>query len=204
MRTIERERATQATAWLCVAAVHAGLLWLLVQPPGRGQADRGKQVRLRLVFLKPIGQPAPIEVASSPSLDTRAVPSRAVSRPAGVFAPSYQPQGPSPDSSFFIGRRTTETGTSVGSRTVSARLPDRILAQPTGATVRRRPRGCLPHAPTALAETGDGLHHPAFGDPGPPCPRIQANIPGLLAPPSGRERKLPDEELHRNRELCRP
>ena len=44
----------------------------------------------------------------------------------------------------------------------------------------------------------------AFGDPGPPCPRIQANISGLLAATSERERKLLEEELRRDRELCRP
>ena len=44
----------------------------------------------------------------------------------------------------------------------------------------------------------------AFGDPGPPCPRIQANISGLLTATSDRERKLLDEELRRDRELCRP
>ncbi len=44
----------------------------------------------------------------------------------------------------------------------------------------------------------------AFGDPGPPCPRIQANIAGLLSAASDRERELLEHELRRDRELCRP
>ena len=44
----------------------------------------------------------------------------------------------------------------------------------------------------------------AFGDPGSPCLRLQANISGLLAATSDRERKLVEDELRRDRELCRP
>jgi hypothetical protein len=44
----------------------------------------------------------------------------------------------------------------------------------------------------------------AFGDPGPPCPLIQANIADLLSATSERGRRLLDEELRRDRELCRP
>jgi hypothetical protein len=43
----------------------------------------------------------------------------------------------------------------------------------------------------------------AFGEPGPPGPRIQANTSGLLSATSERERKLLDEELRGDRELCR-
>ena len=85
MRTGERqERATQAMAWLCVAAVHAGLLWLLVQPVSRGRAADGEPVRLRLVFLQPIRQPAPAPATIAPlpaAATARAMPARTANQP---------------------------------------------------------------------------------------------------------------------------
>jgi hypothetical protein len=43
----------------------------------------------------------------------------------------------------------------------------------------------------------------AFGDPGPPCPRVKARLHGLLSATSDKERKLLEEELRRDQQFCR-
>ena len=96
------------------------------------------------------------------------------------------------------------TAPSVRPQTVSAQLRGRALADPACASAGRRSCGCLPDAPAALAETDDGFHFQTFGDPGPPCPRTQANISSLLAATWEEDRRLLEKELRSDRELCRP
>ena len=205
MRTGERqERATQAIAWLCVLAVHAGLLWLLVQPFSRGQADRSEPVRLRLVFLEPIRQPAPATVASLPAGATaHAMPTRNAHPPIMLPPVDASANEPMPG-----------TGASAAELLEQGRQWAREQSPPGfEATPLRSRRAQLPGGertdtfhmrPPPSPKRVMGFIARAFGDPGPPCPRIQANIAGLLAATSNRERSLLEEELRRDRELCRP
>jgi hypothetical protein len=195
MRTSERqERATQAMAWLCVVAVHAGLLWLLLQPLSRGHADRREQVRLRLVFLEPIRKPPPIAVVPLfPVATTRVVTTRSTRQPIAlppVDAPAAIKSAP--DSAVSAtelleqGRQWAREQSPPSFQTAPMR--NRRAQLPGGDRAdafRMRP----PPSPKRVM----GFIARAFGDPGPPCPRIQATIPGLLAATSERERKLLDK-----------
>lgn len=199
-----QERATQAMAWLCVVAVHAGLSWLLLQPLSRGQADRREQVRLRLVFLEPSRQPSPAVVASlAPVATARALSARTVRRPNLLPRSAASATEPASNSAASAAELLEQGRQWAREQSPSdfqpaplhsrrARLPGSDRAD----AFRMRPPPSPKRAMHAIAR--------AFGDPGPPCPRVQANIAGLLAATSDRERKLLDEELRRDRELCRP
>lgn len=205
MQASERqERATQAMAWLCVAAVHAGLLWLLVQPLSRGQADKDEQARLRLVFLEPIRQPAPANVAPSPAVATRqAMPTRTANQAKPLPRTDPSATGPVPDAAASAAELLEQ-----GRQWAREQSPPGFEATPLRSRRARLPGGeradTFHMRPPPSPKRVMGFIARAFGDPGPPCPRIQANIAGLLAATSERERKLLDEELRRDRELCRP
>ena len=205
MRTNERqERATQAMAWLCVAVVHAGLLWLLVQPLSRGQADRGEQVRLRLVFLEPIRQPSPIAIVPlPPDATARAMPARTMSQPDRL--PRVTSSATEPVSHSAV---STAELLEQGRQWAREQSPPDFQATPLRNRRAQLPGGDRAgvfrmRPPPSPKRVMDFIAR-AFGDPGSPCPRIQANISGLLTATSERERKLLDEELRRDRELCRP
>lgn len=205
MQASERqERATQAMAWLCVVAVHAGLLWLLVQPPSRGQADKAEPARLRLVFLEPIRQPAPANVAPLPTVATRqAMPARAANQSRPLPGTAASATGPAPGSAASAAELLEQ-----GRQWAREQSPPGFGATPLRSRRARLPGGERADAfrmrPPPSPQRVMGFIARAFGDPGPPCPRIQANIAGLLAATSERERKLLDEELRRDRESCRP
>lgn len=205
MRNDERQgRATQAMAWLVVVAVHAALLWILIQPLSRRQADKGEQVRLRLVFLDPVRPPSPPATISLPApTSARDTTARVVRRstalaPATVSAiePATGPVVPTAEL-LEQGRQWAREQSPPDFQ--AAPLRSRRAQLPGGdraGAFRMRP----PPSPKRVM----GFIARAFGDPGSPCPRIQANISGLLTATSARERKLLEEELHRDRELCRP
>ena len=205
MWTIEQqERAAQAAAWLCVAAVHAGLLWLLVQPLSRQHVDGIEQVRLRLVFLEPIRQPPPATAAPLlPVATARAMPARTVSQPNHLPRTAASATTPVSDSSLSAAELLEQ-----GRQWAREQSPPGFEATPLRSRRAQLPGGDRADAfrmrqPLSPKQVM-GFIARAFGDPGPPCPRIQANISGLLAATSERERKLLDEELRRDRELCRP
>lgn len=206
MWTNERqERATQAMAWLCVVAVHAGLLWLLVQPLSHGHADSVEQVRLRLVFLEPIRQPpSPAAVVPLPTVAwARAMPARTVNRSNRLPRTAAPATEPVSDSTVSTAELLEQ-----GRQRAREQSPPSFQAAPLRSRRAQLPGGeradafrmRQPPSPKRVM----GFIARAFGDPGPPCPRIEANIAGLLSATSARERKLLDEELRRDRELCRP
>ena len=205
MRTSERqERATQAMAWLCVVMVHVGLLWLLVQPLGRRPADKGEQVRLRLVFLEPMRPPTPIAGASLPRVATApAVSTRSARRSIAPAVVDTATNKPAPDSVMSAMELLEQ-----GAQWAREQSPPSFQATPLRSRRAQLPGGEHADAfrmrPPPSPKRVMGFIARAFGDPGPPCPRIAANISGLLAATSERERKLLEEELRRDRELCRP
>jgi hypothetical protein len=205
MQANERqERTTQAKAWLCVVAVHAGLLWLLVQPPGLRPADKSEQLRLRLVFLEPVRPTTQVAVTSLPAVATAQAVTTRSARPSVALPPVDAPANkPAPDSAVPATELLEQ-----GRRWAREQSPPGFQATPLRSRRAQLPGGDRadvfrmrePPSPKRVM----GFIARAFGDPGPPCPRIQANISGLLAATSERERKLLDEELRRDRELCRP
>jgi hypothetical protein len=206
MQTGERqERATQAMAWLCVAAVHAGLLWLLFQPPSAGPAGKNEQARLRLVFLEPVRQPAPATAtaafASAPT--RRAMSTRSTHPSITTPAVGASASEPMPNASPSTAQLLEQ-----GRQWAREQSPPGFEATPLRSRRAQLPGGERADAfrmrPPPSPERVMGFIARAFGDPGPPCPRIRANIAGLLAATSSRERRLLEEELHRDRELCRP
>ncbi|MGH8062081.1 MAG: hypothetical protein ACREO7_08720 [Pseudoxanthomonas sp.] len=205
MQANERqERATQAVAWLCVVAVHAGLLWLLVQPLSRGPADRGEQVRLRLVFLEPIRQPSPAVVAPlAPVATARALSARTVSQSDLLPRSAASATEPTSNSAVSAAELLEQ-----GRQWAREQSPPGFQPTPLRSRRAQLPGGDRADAfrmrpPPSPKRVMDAIAR-AFGDPGPPCPRIQSNIAGLLAATSERERGLLQEELRRDRELCRP
>ena len=207
MRTSERqERATQAVAWLCVAMVHAGLLWLLVQPLSRGQADRGEQLRLRLVFLEPIRPPSPkaaVPLPPNANATARAMPTRTAGQPKRVPRTTASATEPVSNSTASAAELLEQ-----GRQWAREQSPPDFQAAPLRSRRAQLPGGDHADAfrmrpPPSPKRVMDFIAR-AFGDPGSPCPRIQANISGLLTATSERERKLLEDELRRDRELCRP
>jgi len=77
-------------------------------------------------------------------------------------------------------------------RSRRARLP--------GGTQAQKFRMREPVTPAKVA----GLIGQLFGGPGDPCPRVRANISGLLTATSDHDRELLTEELRQFRDYCRP
>lgn len=199
-----REHATQAMAWLCVMAVHAGLLWLLVQPPSRGPASGGEQVRLRLAFLEPIRPPVRAMVAPLPAAATaQTLPMRSARQPIAPPPVDASANESVPESGMSTGKLLEQ-----GRQWAREQSPPGFQPAPLRSRRAQLPGGDRADAfrmrPPPSPKRVVGFIARAFGDPGPPCPRIQSNIAGLLAATSEREWKLLREELRRDRELCRP
>ena len=205
MRTGERqERATQAMAWLVVVAVHVALLWVLIQPLSRRQAEKGEQVRLRLVFLEPVRPPSPLATAFLPApTSARTTAARAVRRPTAIPRTAASATGPVSNSAV-----STADLLEQGHQWAREQSPPDFQAAPLRSRRAQLPGGDRAgmfrmRPPPSPKRVMDFIAR-AFGDPGPPCPRIQANIAGLLSAASDRERELLEHELRRDRELCRP
>ncbi len=205
MRNDERQgRATQAMAWLIVVAVHAALLWILIQPLSRKPADKGEQVRLRLVFLEPVRPPSPPATAPLPApTSARTTTARAVRRPIANPPAAVAATEPATDPVASTAELLEQ-----GRQWAREQSPPDFQAAPLRSRRAQLPGGDRAgvfrmRPPPSPKRVMDFIAR-AFGDPGSPCPRIQANISGLLTATSARERKLLEEELHRDRELCRP
>ena len=191
-------------AWLVVVAVHAALLWILIQPLSRRQTDKGEQVRLRLVFLEPAGPPSPLATASLPApMSARTTTARAVRRPSANPPAAVAATEPATDPVVSATELLEQ-----GRQWAREQSPPDFQAAPLRSRRAQLPGGDRAgvfrmRPPPSPKRVMDFIAR-AFGDPGSPCPRIQANISGLLTATSARERKLLEEELHRDHELCRP
>lgn len=202
---------TQVVAWLGVLVVHAGLFWLLTCQ-GRLTTQSGSAERLRLVFVPRSRQMAP--VAPSDPLVLPPLPSRPVRpairpRPIDLAAPAGPPL-PTPSAS--TAEATPSSNWAEQARqSAQAREPLSFTADPLrnrhaqlpGGDGRGRFRMKEPLTPRkvlrAIGEMAGGRGYSQS-----PCPRIAANLPGLLTATSDQERELLEEELRRDREYCRP
>jgi hypothetical protein len=195
MQAEEHGRGVRLTAWLVVGLVHAGLLWLLtVHTANEHSAKPESRMRLLMLEARP---PAPTASPLPPQPEARISQPRPVMQTIvrNTSAPSTAPanagellqqghdwarqQAPSP------------TFTQDPLRSRRANLPGGEQAD----TFRMREPRSPASAMSFIAK--------AFGDPGPPCPRVKARLHGLLSATSDKERKLLEEELRRDQQFCR-
>ncbi len=204
MESNERqERLAQVAAWLGVVAVHAGLFWLLTYQ-GRNSQEPDSGERLRLVFIEPLRPRLPVtprpalrQARAAPA--TRAVVSaRPLDQAASVTLP---PPASMPDTSIVDWSEQAR-------RVARDQAPVSFANDPLRSRRAQLPggdrRGTFPMKEPVTPARVLGFIGQLFGDPGPPCPRTQARIQGLLTATSDRERELLTEELRRDREYCRP
>ena len=196
-----QERATQAMAWLWVAAVHAGLFWLLVHQDQRTELRAGT-MRMRLVFVSAPPVAAPEQASPARPRSSSRVPARPPARrPVVVLsAPTVEDvgsataplapdlQGPAPP---WTRAHAAPSFQADPLRSRRAHLPGGERADAFRMKEPMSPARML----TAIART--------FGDKD-PCPNIRSRVSGLLASTSDHDRELLQEELRRDRAYCRP
>lgn len=204
MYAMERQgRATQFVAWAWVVAVHAALAWLLLQG-GRGSPMTTEVQRLRLSFITLPELPPPVSPRHSDDEH-----GKTTVRPPAAWRPAVAVELPE-SSSLQTEEPLMVAGPDLRAQTrpwSDRQDPPGFPADPLRSRTARLPGGergdtYRMREPPSLAR---GLAAVAglFGDPGPPCPRIQARIAGLLPGTSPRERELLEEELRRDRQQCR-
>lgn len=196
--------AAQVAAWLGVVAVHVGLFWVLTYQD-RESRPLENGARLRLLFIDPVLRstpPSPPTPSPVPQAQIRHSVS-APKRPAVVLSPA-----PTVANSTSDLPMTTAELLEQGRNQAREQAAPSFAADPLRSRRPQLPggdrRGSFRMREPLSAARVVGFIGKAFGDPGPPCPRIQARISGLLTATSDRERELLDEELRRDREYCRP
>lgn len=196
--------AVQVAAWLGVVAVHAGLLWVLTHQH-RESRSLENGARLRLIFIDPVlSSTPPSPPTSSPVPQARVRPSApAPKRPAVLLSPPAAVANPVQDLPATAAE-LLEQGRERAREQAASSFPADPLRSRRAQLPGGGQQGNFRMREPLSAARVVGFVGKAFGDPGPPCPRIQARISGLLTATSGRERELLQEELRRDREYCRP
>ena len=195
--------ATQVAAWLGVMAVQVGLFWVLTYQD-RESRPLENGVRLRLLFVDPALRSTPSPPTPSPVPQAQIRPSAsAPKRPAVVLSPAPTIANPTSDLPITAAELLEQ-----GRDQAREQAAPSFAADPLRSRRPQLPggdrRGSFRMREPLSAARVVGFIGKAFGDPGPPCPRIQARISGLLTATSDRERELLEEELRRDREYCRP
>jgi hypothetical protein len=196
--------AAQVVAWLGVMAVHAGLFWVLTYQDRESRLlENG--ARLRLLFIGPVlrstppSQPTPSLMPQARTRHSASAPKR----PAVVLSPA--PTIANPTSNLPV---TAAELLEQGRDQAREQATPSFAADPLRSRRPQLPggdrRGSFRMREPLSAARVVGFIGKAFGDPGPPCPRIRARISGLLTATSDHERELLEEELRRDREYCRP
>lgn len=198
-----QERGARWLAWLWVVAVHAGLFWLLtLQPPGR--TARAPESRLRLVFIPPTpaAPVTPAAVAARPVMQL--LPARPAARAAlATESETRTIERTAASAEHAELASSPEAGVPWGK---PKPRPD-FIPDPLRSRRAQLPGGNAPERfrmrnPVSVASVLEGVAG-AFGDPGPPCPRVQQRLAGLLTDTSDRGRALLQEELRREQQFCR-
>jgi hypothetical protein len=201
MQADEQGRGGKVAAWLVVGMVHAGLFWLLTTHNARDpNAKPESRMRLLMLAATPRAPTTPPPPALQPKLQI--IPPRAVTHTVVLdtsTASAPAPPAASANASAILQQShdwvrqqaPTPTFTQDPLRSRRAQLPG---GERTDSFRMREPRSLA----SALSLVGK-----AFGDPGPPCPRVQARLYGLLTATSDKDRKLLEEELRRDQQFCR-
>lgn len=195
--------AAQVAAWLGVMAVHMGLFWVLTYQD-RESRPLENGARLRLLFIDPVLRSTPSRPTPSPVPQAQIRHSAsAPKRPAVVLTPAPPIANSTSDLPITAAELLEQ-----GPEQAREQAAPSFAADPFRSRRPQLPggdrRGSFRMREPLSAARVVGFIGKAFGDPGPPCPRIQARISGLLTATSHRERELLDEELRRDREYCRP
>lgn len=196
--------AAQVVAWLGVMAVHAGLFWILTYQD-RESRPLENGARLRLLFIDPVlrpplpSPPIPSPVSQAQSRHAAAVPKR----PAVVFSPPSTSANSASDLPVTAAELLEQGRERAREQAAPSFAADPLRSRRAQLPGGDRRGGFRMREPLSAAKVV-GFIGKAFGDPGPPCPRIRARISGLLTATSDHERELLEEELRRDREYCRP
>lgn len=196
---------TRILAWLVVVTVHTGLFWLLTLQLS-SEPDAADEPRLRLVWVQPTPAPRPAEPAPPPPVAPRPLqvaPAAPRRQPTPTLIEQPDPQtAPAAASSADLlqqgqgwARGPSQAGTDFTPNPLHSRRAQ-LPGGDRGDAFRMR----QPMSPARVMQAVAGL----FGDPGPPCPRVQARVQGLLTATSDKERALLEEELRRERQFCHP
>ena len=200
MRADEQGREGKLAAWLVVGLVHAGLLWLLTTHTAR-EANAQPESRMRLLMLDatPRAPTMPPSPTQQPKLQI--IPPRAVTKtvvPDTSTTTASSPTTTPADTSTLLQQghdwarqqAPTPTFTQDPLRSRRAQLPGGERADTFHMREPRSPASVM----NSVAK--------AFGDPGPPCPRVKTRLYGLLTSTSDKDRKLLEEELRRDQQFC--
>ena len=201
MRADGHGRGVKFIAWLIVGLVHAGLLWLLTTHTAR-ELSAKPESRMRLLMLDATPHtptpslphtPQPKLQITTPRAVTRTViPNTSTSSTApATTAPANAGELLQQGHDWARQQAPSPTFTQDPLRSRRANLPGGEHAD----TFRMREPRSPASAMSFIAK--------AFGDPGPPCPRVKARLHGLLSATSDKERKLLEEELRRDQQFCR-
>ncbi len=195
--------AAQVAAWLGVVAVHMGLFWVLTYQD-RESRPLENNARLRLLFIDPVlrSTPSPPTPSPVPQAQIRHSAS-APKRPAVVLTLAPTIANPTSNLPITAAELLEQGREQAREQAAPSFAPDPFRSRRPQLPGGDR-RGSFRMREPLSAARVVGFIGKAFGDPGPPCPRIQARISGLLTATSDRERELLDEELRRDREYCRP
>lgn len=197
--------AAQVVAWLGVMAVHAGLFWVLTHQD-RASRPLENGARLRLLFIDPALRstpPSPPTPPPVPQTQIRHSAPTVPSRPAVVFSPPPTVANPASELPATAAELLEQGRERAREQTAPSFAADPLRSRRAQLPGGDRRGSFRMREPLSAAKVV-GFIGRAFGDPGPPCPRIQARISGLLTATSDRERELLEEELRRDREYCRP
>ncbi|RYZ73034.1 MAG: hypothetical protein EOP91_06420 [Lysobacteraceae bacterium] len=209
MPSLERgDRAAQFAAWCWVVAVHAALAWLLVKG-GRLATVAKAEPRLAVLFVAAPPQP-PMPPSRPPSAvglhgatgTTAAGASRTRLEPMPLpTAASSSAAGQLPMGDAGLADLPGPVSPWERPREQAAFPADPFASRRSSLPGGERSGRFRMRAPRSLARSLAAVGR-AFGDPGPPCPRIEARIAGLLTGSSAGERALLEEELRREQQYC--
>ena len=201
MQGSRQEHFARTIAWLVMVLVHAGIFWLLSTQRSLDSRTHDEP-RLRLLWLVAPDPPKP--VVAMPSAP-RALHTAPTARPKPAATPSVEPVTTTP-----VATAPANTGDLLEQGRAWARQQDAdadFKSDPLRSRRAQLPGGDRvggfrmkePMSPARALENVAKF----FGDPGPPCPRAQARLHGLLTATSDKERALLQEELRRVRQFCR-
>ena len=196
----EQERHARYVAWLVIAVAHAGIFWLLSTQRSVDPRTHDES-RMRLLWVVPPTLPKPAVAVPAQPKASHSRPTAMASLPA---SPSVEPAAPAPVAT--VPASTSDLLEQGRAWAGQPEAPNDFRSDPLRSRRAQLPGGERagsfrmqePMSPARAMENVAKF----FGDPGPPCPRAQARLQGLLTATSDKERALLQEELRRVRQFC--